>query len=495
MPDENPESISLIDVTAKFMPKKIKHIDRAYKEVSLLEITGNREKFKDNIERMYEDLAGVIEKTFLVTMPKFDQDMFKLINFINGSNSGISAEHNPRSGLISISMYHNKNLQDAMLAMAHEMCHFASLRKILTKGSDEVPARIGVSVIGNRVASPDGKTPFKFQRYRGNVINEALTDEMSVEIVNQIRGNYDFIPHEELQSKSYINERRLYSALLEAIVYSWNNDSLREEIISEREFWKQPDESRENNRSRMIAIKQRLNWGNQIDTKQVDQIFRDAMTNGDGLTKISHLINSCLEDNAFKEMWDAQPGETNDKAWYVLRPFSQAKAYAKEKLSITIGDIQVKIEGNDTKDNIIFHTYEEQDGTKLGIQDIFANYERLLSIPIPKEQLNLYAERANQRRRFIPNEYPFKCGLPIIHEASKNSILDGNPMLDFCFDKLKETLGVQSNPSETTTITVLGTKYTTAYYTCDKNPEVMVAMVRIDDEINDSTNTRYFFVK
>lgn len=188
----------------------------------------------------------------------------------------------------------------------------------------------------------------------------------------------------------------------------------------------------------------------------------------------------------------------NIEAWNVVRPFSTAQAYLKTDLNLKLGDLPISIQGDQTPNNIIFNSYNEQDGQKLGIEEVFTNYEKLLTSPIPKEELSLYAEKVNQRRRVIHDEYPFDYGLPIVHEVSKNSLIfkSGKPTLDFCFEKLTTALGVDiSSPIETKTVDILGTSYTTEYFACENKPGVMLAKVKVYDEINDVSNTRYFFTK
>ena len=498
MPESTYSNLLLLDVTAKFRPDKVDHAGGVNMEDIVWDTPEDRESFWGTAKGIYEDLAKVAESTFSVSMPEFDQDMFELVSFSGEARSGTIADYHPSSGHIRISTAHNRTWLDVMKSMAHEIGHFAAIRKIFTNGADEVPARVGVSVIGHRVASPDGKTPFEFQQYRGDMINEALTEITAAEMVNQLKGKYNFIPPEGVQPESYSNERRLYSALVDAITYSWNNPDFREKTIVEREFWKDAEACKNENQTRIGVIKSRLDWQDQIDSKQVDQLFREALTHGDGLTKVSHLVNACLGEKAFEKMWDAKPGDMNVEAWNVVRPFSRARAYAKEDLILSIGGIGVQIEASDTPENVIFQTYEEQDGEKLGIQEVFANYERLLASPISKEDINLYAERVNQLRKASHNEYPFGYGLPIVHEASRNSLIlkSGKPTLDFCFGKLTETLGVDlTQPKESKSTEVLGVKYTTEYFACEKHPGVTMARVKVDDEINDTSNTRYFFVK
>lgn len=497
MPEKVSEPIQLLDATAKFRPDKVDHTGGVNMEEIVWDTPEDRESFWGRAEGMYKDLAKVAERTFSVSMPEFNQDMFELVSFSGEARSGTIADHAPSSGHIRISTAHNRTWLDVMKSMAHEIGHFAALRKIFTNGTDEVPARVGLSVIGNRVASPDGKTPFEFQKYRGDVINEALTEISAAEMVNQLKDKYDFIPPEGVQPETYSNERRLYSALVNAITYSWNHSELREKTISEREFWKDADKCIQENKNRIDVVKHRLGWEDQIDAKQVDQIFKDALTQGDGLTKVSHLVNACLGEKAFEKLWDAKPGDMNTEAWNVVRPFSKAQAYTKEDINLSIGGISLQVDGDATPDNIIFHTYEEQDGEKLGIKEVFINYERLLSSPIPRDAIVLYAEKINQRRRASHNEYPFGYGLPIVHEVNRNSLIlkSGKPTLDFCFDKLTDALGINlAQPSETKTTQVLGSRYTTEYFPCEKKPGVTLAKVRVDDEINDISSTRYFFV-
>ncbi|MBP9670512.1 hypothetical protein KBD75_03870 [Candidatus Woesebacteria bacterium] len=497
MGENTNQHIELLDATAKLRLEKADHAGGISMESIAWDTPEEKEMFWDKTKDIYTDLASIAGAIFSVTMPEFNQDMIELVSFNSDTSSGTIADHDPSSGLIRISTAHNRSWLDVTKSMAHELSHFAALRKIFSLGKNEVPARVGVSVIGNRVADPDKKLAFEFQQYRGDVFNEALTETISVEMVNTLRDKYDFIPQEGVEPESYLNERRLYSSLTEAITHSWNNPDLREKTIAKREFWEESDKNISENRSKINIVKQRLGWQDTINTEQVDQVFRNALVNGDGLTKVSHLINACLGNNAFQKLWDAKIGELNNEAWGIIRPFSLDRAQKKEDYKLSIGGNSVQIDGNVLNDNIIIRSYQEQDGEKYGIKEIFESYDRLYATPISKAEINLYAEKVNQRRRAIHSEYPFEYKLPIVHEESRNSLIfkTGKPTLDYCFNKLSEALGVSSSPSETTVVDILDTTYTTEYFKCENNPEVLLARVKIVDELNDITNTRYFFVK
>lgn len=200
MSENSTNQIVLRNKTATFNPKIVDHAGAINTEDIAWKHPESKEVIWELIESYYTDLALVAENFFSVSMPEFDRKMFEMVAFTN--KSGAAADHHPNSGYIRLATSNLNSELDLLKNMAHEIGHFAALRKIFANGADEIPARVGVSVIGNRVASPDGKTPFEFQQYRGDVINEALTEITAAEMVNQLKGKYDFIPPEGVQPES-----------------------------------------------------------------------------------------------------------------------------------------------------------------------------------------------------------------------------------------------------------------------------------------------------
>lgn len=509
MSEQTTGHIELTDVTAQYRPGKVNKsgaldIDHVVWEEE------QREELWKFTEGIYNDLAIEASDIFGVEMPEFQREMISWVQFDPRSKQKAAADHDPNSGRIRMSVSHVNEELDAIRLMAHEMVHLAALRKLLVKDDTEIPGRVGISVVGNSVASRGrNNEDFKFEKYHGAVFNEALTEIVSAEMVNRVKDKYDFIPDEGIEPVGYSNERRLYSAVVDAVVLSWNSPDLRKQLLtneydngvkdhsSKMDFQPGYSERRaESWQNRIDRLKERLEWEDHIDRDQVEQLFRQALIDSSGLTKVAPLLNVCLGEQAFQELWEAQTGENNERAWKVIRPFNESEAFRKRDLSLQVDGLAIQISGDEVPENVIFDTYEEVDGTQLGIEDVFKHYEESLQSPIALNDITLYAERVHRIREKIHAEYPFN--LPVVHEPAGQSImtLRSQDTMEFCFDRLSKTVGVKDNPTNTESKEVLGTTYDTEYYECENKPEVLLAKVTIyaTADRRASKRTRYFFI-
>ncbi len=280
-----------------------------------------RKRIWSNIEKIWNLLVPEFKKATGIQLPTFSKDMFSWVNFSHiYQNSSPSATHNPVSGAVQLSLYslHPENIDRLAHDLAHEMAYAISRRVLLLDESEVIPVRSGLSFIKNALTSYVGESNShsKVRNYyhigwAGTPFDEAVVEIFSSKILKRVKDKIAGLENIEVNAVTYVEERRIFNALVQNIVLAWNIPELRQNTdYRVRSSRRREGESWQ---YRIKKLQSDLGWGDTITSDQVVHLFEQALHQKNGLTKIARLLNTVFGDSAFQELWRGSKHEATDQ--------------------------------------------------------------------------------------------------------------------------------------------------------------------------------------
>lgn len=499
------------------------------------------------LSKIWNALSRAAFNQFGIEVPKLNSEMVQWA-FVG---SGFSADIEVFSGLIRLDGAKMNDFEDIVTTLAHEFAHFIARRLALKRDQIMLRARSGLRFTGpvyerktldfSETIESDLTNSKKRQKFIApeshtigmSMLDEAVTEILSIKLLNAVKSEIfgpefegEFVP------SSYPESRRFYQALVRNLVFAWNNPELRFQHFSAirgtptydaitKDTWVSRTEKlaldlflaihRTPEEQALLAELSPAELATQanramatISEDQIFELFEDTIVGKAPVYLVAKLINTMLGERMFqflqKISWSAFDQDIlskrdnsyeKNRAWKFISQPEKSLAFKTQDTDVWFDNKTLTISGDDVPNHIPTRSYEDSDGTQLGLADIFRAYENRLRHPIGDiHDLGVAAQLVTLGYSNNARLYPFDFGA--LHRAVPDSLFvtEAQRSVNFCFKKLCSLLEVDPLDHASAIISenhdVLGYKFQVHHFNLPSHPDLFLSKVK-------TNSTDYYF--